>query len=104
MSCLLHQSLCAVLVHPQRREVLPVVSAGADPAAGRATKNNCERNAAKCLPQCLYCMIAGMAREYSGSERRISASDGGRIDGLGRSARGPHVPQAGQLCEHQCRD
>ena len=52
-----HQSLCAVLVHPQRREVLPVVAPEAivktdgrkKKACPRPRPGDCERNAAKRL-------------------------------------------------------
>ncbi len=44
-----HQSLCAVLVHPKRREVLPVVPPEPILRQDGATKNDCERNAAKRL-------------------------------------------------------
>ena len=44
-----HQSLCAVLVHPQRREVLPVVAPEAIVKTDGRKKNDCERNAAKRL-------------------------------------------------------
>ena len=44
-----HQSLCAVLVHPQRREVLPVVAPEAIVKSDGRKKNDCERNAAKRL-------------------------------------------------------
>ena len=40
-----HQSLCAVLVHPQRREVVPVAIVKSD----GQKKNDCERSAAKRL-------------------------------------------------------
>ena len=44
-----HQSLCAVLVHPERREVLPAVPPEPILKQDGATKNDCERNAAKRL-------------------------------------------------------
>ena len=44
-----HQSLCAVLVHPKRREVLPAVPPEPILKQDGATKNDCERNAAKRL-------------------------------------------------------
>ena len=44
-----HQSLCAVLVHPQRREVLPVVPPEPILKADGESKNDCERNASKRL-------------------------------------------------------
>ena len=44
-----HQSLCAVLVHPHRREVLPVVAPEAIVKSDGKKKNDCERNAAKRL-------------------------------------------------------
>ena len=44
-----HQSLCAVLVHPQRREVVPVVAPEAIVKSDGRKKNDCERRAAKRL-------------------------------------------------------
>ena len=44
-----HQSLCAVLVHPGRREVLPVVPPEPIRKADGGRKNDCERNASKRL-------------------------------------------------------
>ena len=44
-----HQSLCAVLVHPGRREVLPVVPPEPILKTDGARKNDCERNASKRL-------------------------------------------------------
>ena len=44
-----HQSLCAVLVHPERREVLPAVPPEPIRKADGERKNDCERNASKRL-------------------------------------------------------
>ena len=44
-----HQSLCAVLAHPQRREVVPVVAPEAIVKSDGRKKNDCERSAAKRL-------------------------------------------------------
>ena len=46
-----HQSLCAVLVRPELREVLPVVPPEPIRRADGEVENDCERNASKRLPR-----------------------------------------------------
>ncbi len=47
------QSPCAVLAHPERRAVVPVVPPEPIPRADGAKKNDCGRNASKRLPTAL---------------------------------------------------
>ena len=71
-----HQSLCAVLVHPGRREVLPVVPPEPILRQDGAAKNDCERNAAKRL-------LTALRREHPHLPLTVVE------DGL--ASNGPHV-------------
>ena len=71
-----HQSLCAVLVHPERREVLPVVPPEPILKTDGARKNDCERNASKRL-------LTALRREHPHLPLLVVE------DGL--ASNGPHV-------------
>ena len=71
-----HQSLCAVLVHPKRRGVLPVVPPEPILKQDGATKNDCERNASKRL-------LTDLRREHP-HLRLVVVEDG-------LASNGPHV-------------
>ena len=71
-----HQSLCAVLVHPERRAVLPVVPPEPILKTDGARKNDCERNASKRL-------LTALRREHPHLPLLVVE------DGL--ASNGPHV-------------
>ena len=71
-----HQSLCAVLVHPERRAVVPVVPPEPILKTDGAKKNDCERNASKRL-------LTALRREHPHLPLLVVE------DGL--ASNGPHV-------------